>query len=420
LDAARIEVPDLALVVMVGAAGAGKSTFAQRCFRETEVLSSDAFRAMVRDDAGDMGATGDAFDVLHLAAAKRLAAGRLTVVDATNVTPWARRPLVALARAHHVAPVAIVLDLPEETCLARDGARGDRAVGSRTVRAQRRDLARALGTMAREGFAKVHVLASPREAEAAEVVRVPLPCDRRADPGPFDVVGDVHGCRAELEALLGLLGWDVPARRHPDGRRLVFLGDLVDRGPDVPGVLRLAMELTAAGAALCVPGNHDAKLARKLAGRNVRVARGLAATLEQLAAEPPAFAAAVAAFFDALPSHYVLDRGRLVVAHAGLKEAMHGRDGPRVRDFALYGDTPGEVDAYGLPVRLDWAADYAGAAAVVYGHTPVVAPEWVNGTIDIDTGCVFGGRLTALRWPERTLVSVPAERQWWTPTRPLR
>ena len=111
-------------------------------------------------------------------------------------------------------------------------------------------------------------------------------------------------------------------------------------------------------------------------------------------------------FLDGLISHYVLDDGRLVVAHAGLKEEMQGRGSGAVREFALYGDTTGETDEFGLPVRFNWAADYRGTAMVVYGHTPVPEPEWLNNTIDVDTGCVFGGRLTALRYPERELVSV--------------
>jgi protein phosphatase len=124
-------------------------------------------------------------------------------------------------------------------------------------------------------------------------------------------------------------------------------------------------------------------------------------------------------FIDGLVSHYVLDDGKLVVAHAGLKESMQGRGSGQVRSFALYGETTGESDEFGLPVRHDWAAEYRGRATVVYGHTPVPEPEWLNGTINIDTGCVFGGRLTALRYPERELVSVEAARTYCQPVKPL-
>jgi len=234
---------------------------------------------------------------------------------------------------------------------------------------------------------------------------------------PYDLVGDVHGCRSELETLLGELGWD--GARHPDGRTAVFVGDLVDRGPDTPGVLRLVMEMAAAGTALCVQGNHEAKLVRALRGANVRRSHGLQESMEQLDKQPEAFRREAAAFMAGLPVQLVLDDGRLVVAHAGLSEDLHGIDSGRARSFALYGDTTGRSDEYGLPVRLPWQRDYRGDARVVYGHTPVTAAEWVNNTLCLDTGVVFGGRLTALRYPELEVVDVPAERQWCAPSRPL-
>ncbi len=205
----------------------------------------------------------------------------------------------------------------------------------------------------------------------------------------------------------------------PEGRTAVFLGDLVDRGPDSPGVLRLVMGMVAAGHALAVPGNHENKLIRALGGRDVQVSHGLAETLSQLAGEDEAFRQDVAGFCRGLVSHLVLDGGRLVVAHAGLKEAYQGRASGRVRSFALYGDTTGETDEFGLPVRYPWASDYRGRAMVLYGHTPAPDPEWVNNTLCLDTGCVFGGRLTALRYPEKELVSVPAQQVWYKPARPF-
>ncbi len=243
-----LEVPALSLVVLVGVSGSGKSTFARRHFRPTEVLSSDACRALVSDDENDQAATADAFDVLHYIAGKRLAAGRLTVVDATSVQPQARRPLVALAREHDVLPVAIVFDLPERLCIERNAARPDRPFGAEVVRRQSDQLRRGLKGLQREGFRTVHMLRSPSEVDAATISRQRLWTDLRDRTGPFDVIGDVHGCRAELEALLTALGYllhrDDAGRpvgaRHPAGRTAVFLGDLVDRGPDTPGVLRAA------------------------------------------------------------------------------------------------------------------------------------------------------------------------------------
>jgi protein phosphatase len=422
----ELTVPALSLVVLVGISGSGKSTFARRHFASSQVLSSDAFRAMVADDENDQSASAAAFEALHFVAGKRLAGGRLTVVDATNVQEHARAGLVALARAHDVLPVAIVLDLPEEECWSRTDQRPDRSFGRAVLGRQSRDLRRSIKRLSREGFRTVHVLRGLEEIEAATIQPQRLYTDRRDLAGPFDVIGDVHGCRSELETLLTSLGWTIKhdsggpvGATHPEGRVALFVGDLVDRGPDSPGVLRLVMGMVRAGTALCVAGNHEAKLLRKLRGKEVTISHGLAETLEQLSAADPSFATSVASFIDGLISHYVLDGGRLVVAHAGIKEEYQGRASGRVRAFCLYGDTTGETDEYGLPVRYPWASDYRGAATVVYGHTPTVDPEWVNNTICIDTGCVFGGRLTALRYPERTLVSVPAEREHYAPAKPL-
>jgi polynucleotide kinase-phosphatase len=422
-----LRIPDMALVVLVGASGSGKSTFARRHFPPTAVLSSDAFRGMVADDENDQSATGPAFEALHFVAGKRLDAGRITVVDATSVKREDRAPLVALAREHHVLPVAIVLDLPESVCHERNTARPDRDFGPHVVRRQHGDLRRSLRSLAKEGFRRVHVLRSVEEVDAATIEIEPLLNDLRGETGPFDVIGDIHGCRAELEELLAALGYAIArdgegravGARHPDGRRAVFVGDLVDRGPDTPGVLRLVMGMVGDGDAFCVCGNHEQKLVRALGGRQVRVTHGLAESLAQLAAEPEEFRKQVQAFCDGLVAHYVLDGGRLVVAHAGLPERFHGRASGAVRSFALYGDTTGETDEYGLPVRLPWAKDYRGGATVVYGHTPTPEAEWINNTICLDTGAVFGGKLTALRYPERELVDVPARQVWYEPVRPL-
>jgi protein phosphatase len=422
----ELTVPELSLVVLVGVTGSGKSAFARAHFRPTEVISSDFCRGLVADDENDQSATPAAFDVLHYIAGKRLAAGRLTVVDATNVQADARRSLVALAREHDVLPTAIVLDLPEKLCAERNATRPDRDFGPHVIRRQRAALRRSLGGLSREGFRGVHVLRTPEEVAAATITRTRLFSDLRHEPGPFDVIGDVHGCLPELERLLVKLGYQLArdeagrpvGASHPQ-RRAVFLGDLVDRGPDSPGVLRLVMGMVAAGTALCVPGNHEAKLLKALRGRNVQRSHGLAQTLEQLDAEPAEFRAQAERFIDGLISHYVLDGGRLVVAHAGLIERYHGRASGRVREFCLYGETTGETDEYGLPVRYPWAQEYRGRALVLYGHTPVPEPEFLNNTMCLDTGCVFGGRLTAFNYPERTVVSVPAARVYYPSAKPF-
>lgn len=429
----EITLPDLSLVVLIGPSGSGKSTLARRLFQSTEIVSSDLLRGWVSNDDNDQEATRDAFDTLRFIARKRLARGLLTVVDATNVRSEDRRPLIDLAREFHCLPVAIVVDMPEKVCQERNAARPDRNFGPHVVRNQRRALHRELRGLPREGFRHVFTLRTPEECATATLVRQPLWNNLKHETGPFDIIGDVHGCYDELVALLRKLGWLItPLADAPEGlcetippssegtpRKAVFLGDLVDRGPKTPAVLRLVIDLVRRGQALCVPGNHDVKLMRALQGKKVQVNHGLAESLAQLDSEPDDFKRSVTEFISGLVSHYVLDRGKLVVAHAGMKETMQGRGSRAVRDFALYGETTGEIDEFGLPIRYNWAAEYRGRPSVVYGHTPVPSPEWLNNTVCIDCGCVFGGSLTALRWPERDFVSISAAATYAESKRPL-
>jgi protein phosphatase len=425
----ELTIPEMSLIVLVGPSGAGKSTFAARHFRSTEIISSDFCRGLVSDDENSQEATTDAFDLVHYMAGLRLRRGNLTVIDATSVDSSSRKPLVTLARDHDVMPVAIVFDIPEKVCRERNQNRPDRDLGPHVIRRQHRQMRRSIRGLQREGFRYVHRLRSPEEVESAAILRQPLWNDRRGETGPFDIIGDVHGCLDELLELLHQMGYEIHTSekrgavdydvRPPEGRKAVFVGDLVDRGPNTPGVLRLVMDMVEAERAICVPGNHDMKLLRALRGRKVNLAHGLAESLEQLEQESEEFRERVVDFIAGLVSHYVLDGGKLVVAHAGMKERFQGRASGRVRSFALYGDTTGETDEFGLPVRQDWAREYRGPATVVYGHTPVPEALWLNQTMNIDTGCVFGGRLTALRYPEREIVSVPARQEYAQPARPF-
>ena len=422
-----IKIPEPSLVLLIGPSGSGKSTFAHKHFKPTEILSSDFCRGLVSDDETDQTATDDAFEVLRFIAAKRLAAGKLTVIDATNVQVEARKPLLALAREYHYLTVAIVFNMPTKLCQERNEARPDRDLKPHVVRQQNQQLRRSLRNLKREGFRHfTYVMSTPEAVEAVQVERQPLWVNRADEQGPFDIIGDIHGCFDELVELLKELGYEISTQpdgeiivEPPQGRKVILVGDFVDRGPKVAEVLRLVMGMQKSGAAICVPGNHDVKLVRALRGRNVNPTHGLAESLSQLEKESAEFKTQIVAFLDDLVSHYILDNGKLVVAHAGMKAELQGRASGRVREFALYGETTGETDDFGLPIRVDWADEYRGTAMVVYGHTPVAEPQWVNRTINIDTGCVFGGKLTALRYPERELVSVPARQTYYEPTKPL-
>lgn len=422
-----IKIPEPSLVLLIGPSGSGKSTFASEHFKPTEILSSDFCRGLVSDDETDQTVTKDAFEVLRFIAAKRLAAGKLTVIDATNVQADARKPLLALAREYHYLTVAIVFNMPAKLCRERNEARQDRDLKPHVIRQQHQQLRRSLRNLRREGFRQfVYVMSTPKTVETARVERQPLWTNRTDEQGPFDIIGDIHGCFDELVELLQKLGYEISTQpdgetivKPPKGRKAVFVGDYVDRGPKVAEVLRLIMRMHETGAAICVPGNHDVKLVRALRGNKVNPTHGLAESLAQLAQASTEFKTYIAEFLGGLVSHYVLDNGRLVVAHAGMKAELQGRASGRVREFAMYGDTTGETDEFGLPIRLNWAEEYRGTATVVYGHTPVAEPQWVNRTINIDTGCVFGGKLTALRYPEKELVSVPAHQTYYEPVKPL-
>lgn len=230
----------------------------------------------------------------------------------------------------------------------------------------------------------------------------------------YDIIGDIHGCYDELLQLLDSLGYSEEREGyvHPEGRKLVFVGDLTDRGPKSIPVLLLVTRLVENNLALYVPGNHCDKLYRLFLGRNVQITHGLETTVAELCKLPSKLKQQLKKDFIHLvensPLYLVLDEGRLIVSHAGIRESLIGKNNSKVRTFCLYGDITGETDETGFPIRRDWAQDYAGEGWVVYGHSPVKNPRFINNTVNIDTGCVFGGHLTGLRYPELTFEMIPS------------
>ena len=406
MDKYRIEIPEFCLVAMIGATSSGKSSFALKHFKPTEVLSSDFFRGMVADDENDQSASTDAFDLLFYAANKRLKGMKLTVIDATNTQERARKEILDLAREQNVHAAAIVLNLPEALLLERNRARPDRGYPDGVIHRHCQEVRRSIKGLKREGFRFVYVIDSMERLENTQVVRTKLWNDKKDDHGPFDIIGDIHGCCDELEELLSSLGYvrGVRGYAHPEGRRAVFLGDLCDRGPRNADALETVMEMVKGGNALAVPGNHDVKLLKYLRGKNIQMTHGIDRTAAEMEARGEQFRAEAADFLDGLVSHYVFDDGRLITAHAGLKQEYIGRGSMRVRDFCLYGETTGEFDSYGLPVRLNWAEDYRGKGLVVYGHIAGKEVKALNGTYCIDTGCVFGGKGDRQRAREKTVL----------------
>ena len=424
----QMTIPDFGLVVLIGPAGAGKTTFARKHFRTSEILSSDLYRKVVADDELGSRTTRAAFDVMAYIAKKRLEARRITVIDATNLHREHRAVFANLARQQSAPLTAIVFELSENACQHQNGTRSDTdPLPHHIVHRQWQTLKRGLKRIPKEGFRRTFRIKSPEDGRDAHFWREPLFCDRRSDPRAVDIIGDVHGCRDELENLLRKLGYAIERETAaeqggtryrvtpPENRQALFLGDLIDRGPDSPGTLELVMDMVESGAAIAVQGNHDNKLMRALAGRNVHTTHGLAETLEALEKRPEAFRERVRVFLESMGSHFVLDNGKLVTSHAGMPEHLQNRSGRDVREFGLYGDAEGSTDENEFPVRGDWTKAYRGAAQVVYGHTPTRQPEWLNNTLSLDTGCVWGGSLTAFRYPEREIVQVPALDAYQTP-----
>ncbi len=230
----------------------------------------------------------------------------------------------------------------------------------------------------------------------------------------IDVIGDIHGCYDELVSLISTLGYQKKENNylHPDGRKLAFVGDLTDRGPRSLDVIRFVASLVAERQAYYVPGNHCDKLYRYFLGRHVSIRHGLETTVAELKQlsekEYETIRHTFMTLVERAPHYHVLDEGRLVLAHAGIRSHDVGKTGKRVKTFVLYGDITGEANPDGTPVRLDWAKHHKGPQWIVYGHTPVRQPRFLHRSVNIDTGCVFGGYLSALRYPEMDIVQVPS------------
>ncbi len=400
-----------ALVVLCGVSASGKSTFARQHFLDTQIVSSDTCRAVLSDDVGDQRVSGRAFELFHWLIGQRLELGRTTVADSTALTKKARFLLAKLADERNAQKILILFDADLNECLLRDVLR-KHPVGSSVITNQSERFSKAIRDVPLESWDEI-ITINNHDNHMAQRIRLGS-FDLRDEHGPFDFIGDLHGCTAELELLVRALGYRLDSKAvatHPDGRKLVFLGDLGDRGPDSLGAFQMVMRWVHAGQALYTPGNHCNKLMRYLQGRRVTQSNGIDTTIRQIEAQErvePGFKANLEQFIASAPSYLWLDGGALVVAHGGIKEGMIGRDDRIVQTMCLYGDITGRSNRDGTPLRLDWAQGYRGKPAVVYGHTPTQTAEWRYNTINIDQGCVFGGHLTALRWPERETVHVAA------------
>ncbi|HEY7126829.1 MAG TPA: AAA family ATPase [Ktedonobacterales bacterium] len=420
---AQIRLPLGALVVLVGSAGSGKSTWATRHFSPTQIVSSDACRGMIADDESDQTVSRDAFRLLYFILGERMRRGLLTVVDSTALQPSARSELLKIAAQHGRPAVALVFAMPADLTAQWNASR-ERRVPDDVLERHRKNLELSLKHLPTESFQALYLFRSPEDLEHAKV-HVGGFVPEHSTP-PFDLIGDVHGCYRELDALFDKLGYEWREAMqdfvHPDGRMPVFVGDLADRGPNNVQVLDLVERMVTGGTALLVVGNHDNKLMRWLMGRKVQVAHGLGLTIGEIDALPPeeqaTFRARVLALLQNAPGYLILDDGRLIVTHAGFQDEMVGRWNRAIQAFCLYGDVAG-FEEDGVPIRRNWAIQRTEEQAtngplIVYGHDVMGEVFEFRRTINIDTGCVFGGRLSALRYPEMEVVQVSALRVYDT------
>jgi protein phosphatase len=330
-----------------------------------------------------------------------------------------RQNLIRIARRYQIPVYLLIMDTPLSICHQRNR---NSNIEPLQIEIQFHQTQSISNIATQEGFSHIFSASKFVGNKGLMPLRKTLPI-RRKHCSSCDIIGDIHGCFEELQQLLHLLGYrhtsEYDCYNHPADRKAIFLGDIVDRGPNSTAVIDLVIAMVKQNQAIYLPGNHCDKFVRYLQGNNVMINHGLENTLENLkiydAKAREYLSQQFIEMYEQAPPYLMLDNDKLLVSHAGLPEAFHGRLSNKIRSFALYGDVTGKIDECGRPMRRDWAKEYRGKTLVVYGHTPTLYPRFVNNTINIDQGCVFGGSLSALRYPERELVSIPAKYIYWQP-----
>ncbi|PJN91115.1 polynucleotide kinase-phosphatase [Bacillus sp. mrc49] len=433
-----IVLPYAGIVLLVGPSNSGKTTLLKSMIEKeeivpSEVISSDDFRIMVsdiefidwRDRAKDEAdslmdeyqmISAEAFFMMDAVIESRCRLNKLTMLDATNLHPDDRKRYIAIAQKHHVPVQAIVLDTPEEILLARDEGR-EHPRGKRRIKQQCQTFKREKRNLKKEDFSSIYTI---KEAENIEVSRNTNPLEKDIGHG-IDIIGDIHGCHEELILLLDKLGYQKNQEGlylHPDGRKFVSVGDVMSRGPESLRTMLFFHEHVQKGVAYMIDSNHGWKIARWLDGRNVtlhhgdeKVAEDFKRYEEEHGSEKTAETKqALKKFLLQAPSHYVFTKNgvqTVICVHAGIKDAFIGKQSEAISDFCRYGDTDG-FDERGKPVRKDWYISHKKSTLIVWGHDPKPQPLLINNTINIDQGAVFGGALTAFRYPEGEVISVQA------------
>lgn len=392
------EIAENALIVFMGMDPDTMRQYAHQHFPHIRYIDLEECYKLLSDENSDLTITDiEVFDFFLSWIHQRTAIGNPTIAGGNWLHRSQRKQLAEVASKNHVSLQLLLFTL--KTKRASTSVKRFHA---------------ALQTLKQEGFKKIIALDHESQLNAPAFHRKPLAVNLRHLSGPFDIIGDVHGCFDELRQLLHQLGHTLTYEKaawgidHPQKRKLIFVGDLADRGPKSVDTLTFVMDLTLAHKAYAIKGNHDDKLFRYLKGNNIAAQHGLETTIVELEHQEKAFHQRLYHFLKNLPAHLVLDRGNLVVTHAAIHARYIGKEDPVIEQFCMYGPTTGKLDENGFPERLRWQEDYDGKAWVVYGHTPVLTAAWQGNTVNIDTGAVYGNGLTALRYPEWTTVFQPS------------
>ncbi|MDO0824222.1 polynucleotide kinase-phosphatase [Desulfosporosinus nitroreducens] len=440
----QIALPHAGIVLLVGPSNSGKTTLLNQLVERevllrSEIVSSDQFRVLVSDmDYIDLKKhskdeqevlyakyqqiSQSAFEAMSVLINTRCALGKLTVVDATHLWPEDRKNYIILASKNHVSAMAIVLDLPEKILLDRDAQR-ELPRGRNRIKQQVRNFKNNLHSLKTEGFSTVNIL-NERQLEQSTFIRLSNPLVKEAGAG-LDFIGDIHGCYDEFLELLDKLGYNQNEEGlyvHPEGRKLVSVGDILGRGPKSIACIKFFQEHVEQDLAYMVDSNHGWKIARWLSGRKVELTHGdekVAAEFEhyehnQGKEATDRFKEQVKNFLLAAPSNLVFSKNGvegIVATHAGIRDTYIGKQSNRISDFCRYGDTDGVYDD-GKPIRKDWFVEHQSGEIIVWGHDPNPQPLVVNNTINIDQGVVSGGRLTAYRYPKKVFVWVEAHKDY--------
>ncbi len=379
-----IKIPEKCVIAIIGAPKSGKSTFANKYFQSDEIVSSDM-----------LGITNQQ---------------NITVFDDRNISKIDRQRIINVAKRTNREAIAIILDLPIEVLLERNKKLPYPKPKNKEIISLSKNIKDVEKTILEESFAKVYVLNSQEEIDELEIIREKLPCNKKDINGPFDIIGDIHGCNKPLNQLLQQLGYqkdDNDTFYHPEGRIAIFAGDMVDKGTGNMATLKIVINMVNNGTGMAVIGNHDDRLLRYLTGNEVDTTHGMQNTIAELKNQPESFKVEILNFLQNLPSHLVLDEEKLVVVHAAIKPEFINKNSKAVREFCMYGQTEGDLNSFEVPTRIfEWTKSFTGKTTIVYGHTPSWEVKKLSNTYCVDTGCVLGHKLTALRYPEMEIVNV--------------